>query len=109
MVFASVHAMTDMVKTRKGKATTIELSDDVVKYLDSRFDQLLLRLATKDDVNEVKNDVSSLLKRMEEQCEKIVKQDEKIDGLEACVALLESHVKQLKRSAESQKQYSRRL
>ena len=93
--------MCEMVKTRAGNSTTMELSDDFVKYLDSRFDQLLMRLATKDDVTDMKNDVSTLLKRVEEQCDKIdllnsqvAKQGERIDVLEARVAMLESHVRQ---------------
>ena len=44
--------MTDIVKTRAGKSTTMELSDAFIKYLDSRFDQVLMSLATKNDVNE---------------------------------------------------------
>ena len=106
----------DMVKTRVGNSTTMELSDDFVKYLDSRFDQLLMRLATKDDVTDMKKDVSTLLKRVEEQCDKIdllnsqvAEQGERIDVLEARVAMLESHVRQLQTSHESQEQYSRRL
>ena len=88
-----------MAKTRAGKAAMMELSDDFVKYLDSRFDQLLKRLATKEDQTDMENDVSTLLKRVEEQCDKIdvlnsrvAEQGEKIDFLEARVAMLESHV-----------------
>lgn len=106
----------DMVKTRTGKSTTMELSDDFIKYLDSRFEQLLMRIATKDDVIDLKNDVSTLINRVEDQCDKIdllnsqvAEQGEKIDVLEARVAMLESHVRQLKISHESQEQYSRRL
>ena len=105
-----------MVKTRSGNSTTMELSEDILKHLDSRFDQLLLRLATREDVTEIKNDVSMLIKRVEEYCDKIdqlnsyvAKQDEKIDVLEARVAMLESHVQHLQKSHEGQEQYSRRL
>ena len=32
--------VTDMVKTRSGNSTTMELSEDILKHLDSRFDQV---------------------------------------------------------------------
>ena len=105
-----------MAKTRAGKAAMMELSEDFVEYLDSRFDQLLKRLATKEDLIDMKNDVLTLLKRVDEQCEKIdvlnsraAEQGEKLDVLEARVAMLESHVRQLQIAHESQEQYSRRL
>ena len=98
-----------MVKTRAGNSTTMELSDDFMKYLDSRFEQLLKRLATKNDVIEMKNDVSTLIQRVEDQCDKtdllnskVAEQVKGIDVLEARVAMLESHVRQLKISHESQ-------
>ena len=105
-----------MAKTRAGKAAMMELSEDLVKYLDSRFDQLLKRLAPKEDLIDMKNDVSMLLKRVEEQCDKIdvlnsrvAEQGEKVDVLEARVAMLESHVRQLQIAHENQEQYSKRL
>ena len=65
-----------------------------LKYFDSRFDQLLIGLAMKDDVTDMENDVSTLLKQVEEQCNKIdllnsqvAKQGEIIDVLEARVAM----------------------
>ena len=93
-IYVFVCDMTGMVKTCAGNSTTMELSDDFVKYLDSRIDQLLMRLATKGDVTEMKNVVSTLLKRVEEQCDKIdllnsqfAEQGEKIDILEVCIAM----------------------
>ena len=57
-----------------------------------------------------------LLRRVEEHCDKtdklnsyFARQDERIDVLEARVAMLESHVQHLQKSHESQEQYSRRL
>ncbi len=116
VIYVLMFDIADMIKARAGNSTTMELSDDIIKYLDSRLDQLLVRLATKDDMAEMKNDVSILLKRVEEQCDiidlpnyQVKKQGEKIDVLEACVAMLESRVRQLQISHQIQEQYSRRL
>ena len=99
-----------------GNSTTMELSEDILKHLGSCFDHLVLRLATREDVTEIKDDVSMLLRRVEEHCDKtdqlnsyVAKQDERIDVLEDRVAMLESHVQHLQKSHESQEQYSRRL
>ena len=107
-----------MVKTRTGVSTTteMELTDEFKSYLDGRFEQLLDNRATKDDIDDLKKEVTSLIDKIEEQKDKIVRlesttseQEERITVLEAQNAVLESHINHLLSAQEEQEQYSRRL
>ena len=54
-----------MVQTRGGTDTMAMTSDEFKEYMDSRFDQLMANLATKDDLNSLRRDFSSLLAKLE--------------------------------------------
>ena len=55
-----------MVRTRSGKNTTMEMSDELKAYLDTRFEQLLQNLATKNDIIKLKGDVTSMLSKIDD-------------------------------------------
>ena len=84
--------------------------------MDQCFDQLLLNLAEKKDLDRLQNDVNSLLKEINDQEAKISsleakleKQAAHIDKVEADKVLLESQLKHLMIAHDSQEQYSRKL
>ena len=71
---------------------------------------MLLRLATKDDILRLKEEVTLLLtEKITDQEKQISVLKERIDELEGSNAVLESHVAHLRNSQENQEQYSRRL
>lgn len=85
-------------------------AEQIKNYLDTRFDQLLNKLATKDDIAELRNEVTSLISdKIEAQGKQISFLEVRVDELEAENAVLKSHVTHLIASHESQEQYSRRL
>ena len=107
-----------MVKTRTGLSTTteMELTDEFKAYVDSSFEQLLDNLATKDAIEDLKQEVTLLINEIEEQEDQIIRlesttsvQEERITVLEAQNAVLESHVNRLLSAQEEQEQYSTRL
>ena len=78
-------------------------------HLDACFDQLLKKLATKDDIAELKNKVTALISdKIEAQGKQISFLELRVE-LEAENAVLKKHVTHLIASHESQEQYSRRL
>lgn len=104
-----------MVQTRGG-TDTMAMSEEFKAYMDSHFDQLMANLATKDDVNSLRNEFSSLLIKLENQEETIEKnasviseQANRIQMLEAQHEVLRSHVDHILAAQENQEQYSRRL
>ena len=79
-------------------------------YLDTRFGQLLKKLATKDDIAEQRNEVTALISdKIEAQGKQISILELRVDELEAENAVLKKHVTHPIASHESQEQYSRRL
>ncbi len=95
------------------KTLSMEMSDKVKKYLNNKFDELLANLATKKDVTEIKQNVSSIITKLGEQQAKLIaleknvtKQDEQIQKMEAENLVLKRHVDALN---SDQEQYSRRL
>lgn len=105
-----------MVQTRGGTDTMAMTSDEFKAYMDSHFDQLMANLATKDDLNSLRNDFSSLLTKLEQQEETIERnaaviseQANRIQILEAQNEVLCSHVEHILAAQENQEQYSRRL
>ena len=105
-------------KTRAAsyKASGTEMSDDLKSYLDHRFDQLLVSLATKDDVKALKTDVASILARLDEQQEKlncleetVAEQEQRIEKIESENEILKRHVDLLISGQDDHEQYSRRL
>ncbi len=65
------------------------------EYFDKRFDEIQAKMATKDCIKELH--------------ETIVKQNSKIDALEAKVAMLESYIAHMENGIDEQEQYNRRL
>ena len=102
-----------MVNTRAGNSTgptEMDLSCEVRSYLDQQFSQLLKRLATKEDIIQLKDEVIVVLnEKVKEQEKRITALVERVDQLEAHNAVLESHVAHLRKSHENQEQYSRCL
>lgn len=103
-----------MVKTRTGflirPRHQMELTAEVKAYLDKQFDVLLQRLATKDDIASLKEEVTLLVtEKIQCQEKQMSSLKERIDELEASNAVLESHVVHLSKLHENQEQYSRRL
>ena len=98
-----------MVKTRSG-AHKMDLTDELRDYLDARFDQLLTRLATKDDINSLRNEVTKLISDSVEAQGKIISSLEtKVEQLEAENVVLKKHVSHLLEVQDDHEQYSRRL
>ena len=98
-----------MVKTRSG-AHKMDLTDELKDYLNAHFDQLLTRLATKDDINSLRNEVTKLISDSVEAQRKIISSLEtKVEQLEAENVVLKKHVSHLLEAQDDHEQYSRRL
>ena len=98
-----------MVKTRSG-AHKMDLTDELKDYLNARFYQLLTRLATKDDINSLRNDVTKLISDSVKAQGKITSSLEtKVEQLEAENVVLKKNVSHLLDVQDDHEQYSRRL
>ena len=102
-----------MVQTQGGTDIMAMTSDEFKEYMDSRFDQLMANLATKDDLNSLRRDFSSLLAKLEQQeatigssATVISEQANRIQILEAKNEVLCSHVEHILAAQENQEQYS---
>ena len=105
-------------KTRAAsyKASGTAMSDDPKSYPNHRFDQLLVSLATKDDVKALMTDVASILARLEEQQEKlnlleetVAEEEHRIEKIDVENEILKRHVDLLTYGREDHEQYSTRL
>ena len=71
-------------------------AEQIKTYLDTRFDQLLKKLATKDDIAELRNEVTALISdKIEVQGKHISFLELRVDELEAENAVLKKHVTHL--------------
>ena len=102
-----------MVNTRAGSSTRpteMDLSCYVKSYLDQQFHQLLQRLATKEDINQMKEEVTMVLhEKVQDQEKRITALVERVDQLEANNAVLESRLAHLRKLHDNHEQYSDRL
>ena len=102
-----------MVNTRAGSSTgptEMDLSFEVKSYLDQQISHVLKRLATKEDINQLKDEEIVVLNvKVKEEGKRITALVELIDQLEANNAVLESHVAHVRKSHENEEQYSRRV
>ena len=86
-----------MPVTRKTETSASHLLhlDILHQMLAEKLDKLHESMATKDNIKQLS--------------EKITKQNERIDSLEAKVEFLENHIRRLEESVDDQEQYNRRL
>ena len=88
-----------MVETRSG-SQKMDLTEKLTDYLNTRFDQLLTSLATKDDINSLRNEVTKLISdSVESQGKIIYSLKNKVEKLEAENVVLQRHLLASPRSA----------